>query len=684
MGRLSNFGKAVLGETQYQTFNNYLSNIVRKGNASVVGPSLQITGEFPEEVSFKRLYDFYHGWDQVKRSIDTMHQKFMGAGIRITSNSDEFDYFLKKWSETTNFQQKLSEFFLSVFITGNGIMELQYFQDGRIGNIEHIPMWTIYRVFRDEFARDIKIVQDIDGIFKELDPKYYVRWWINNPDRRAFGKSEFFSLAAPRKVAGTVDPDTGEAINPERNMVSLLDAQAILQNAEVEIKQLMAKPRIFASLPGMPQPQLEKLEKELQDPNSSKTIWAFDREAKMVEAQISNLGKFNEYGANVDNHIDIAFGFASKIISNPGAFSYSSSQTPLDVLDQRMNDLQIEAKEMIRDEFLRPLCESWNIENYDDLEVEVAFMPSVRRFTMEDIQKLPIDSVSPQEKRSIMKDLNVPLDDTLYEEFQQQQSALQPKPFGTDTKSFGQSVGKGGGQSPTSPTSPVATKAENPAMADEPENEQIPDAPKPMPQKGGRRRVGETLSEYVDRKVAEGVNDAVERIMQSPKINTSDLYTPGGLQDEETPPEITDKHVYDAMLEQFGSQDGLEPPQDEAQNPAERYDLPGQFYPEKDDFLRDEADPFSELGGDDGSGWKDWSADDVLEYDRHDTDYTTAYRGKNAPNPNDNYDITGPITNSDPQKTANVAKTVPASVNNDLASMLDSDDPNRKDKFRKL
>ena len=32
-----------------------------------------------------------------------------------------------------------------------------------------------------------------------------------------------------------------------------LDAQAELQNAEVEIKRLMAKPRVFASFPGMPQ-----------------------------------------------------------------------------------------------------------------------------------------------------------------------------------------------------------------------------------------------------------------------------------------------------------------------------------------------------------------------------------------------------------------------------------------------
>ena len=79
-------------ESAYQTFNNYLSNITRKRNASVVGPSKQITGEFPE-VTFTRLYEYYHGWDQIKRAVDVMHQKFMGAGIEIRSDSDDFDYF---------------------------------------------------------------------------------------------------------------------------------------------------------------------------------------------------------------------------------------------------------------------------------------------------------------------------------------------------------------------------------------------------------------------------------------------------------------------------------------------------------------------------------------------------------------------------------------------------------------
>jgi len=512
-------------ETAYQTFNNYLSNIVRKRNASVVGPSRQITGEFPE-VTFPRLFEYYHGWDQIKRSIDTMHQKFMGAGIEIRSNSNEFDGFIKKWMEVTNFQKKMSDFFLSVFITGNGILERQFTEDGRLGNIANIPMQTIYRIFRDEFGNEVKIVQNIDGIFKELDPQYYTHWMINNPDRQAFGKSEFHSLAAPRKVSSKIDPDTGEAINPERNLVCLLDAQAELQNAEVEIKRLMAKPRVFASFPGMPQAQLNKLQEELQDEASAQTIWAFDKEASMAEAQYAGQAKYQEYGKNVDSHIDIGTGFASQVISHPGGFSYASSQTPFDVLDQRMVDMQSDAKEMLRDEILRPLSESWGIANFDEIEVEIFFQPSVRRLTIEDIQKLPLDAVSPIEKREILKALHVPLDDSEFEKFKKE---------GEQEQLLG-GMGMGGGQTvPTeSPMSPMSPKQGGAGGQQ---------APRPQAN-SAREHIGGAYIPY-----------SGERIHVAPHTAGGDLFVPGGLDEQYDPPEITDTDILDQLLDRFDEED---------------------------------------------------------------------------------------------------------------------------------
>ena len=654
-------------ESAYQTFNNYLSNIIRKRNASVVGPSKQITGEFPE-VTFPRLYEYYHGWDQIKRAVDTMHQKFMGAGIQIRSDSDEFDYFIESWMEITNFQKKISEFFLTVFITGNGFLELQWTDDQRIGNVEQIPMQTIYRIFRDEFGQELKLVQLIDGIFKELDPQFYVHWMINNPDRSAFGKSEFHSLAAPRKVSGKIDPNTGEAINPERTMVSLLDAQAELQNAEIEIKKIMAKPRVFASFPGMPQHQLDKLQKELQDSGSSQTIWAFDKKADMSEAQFSPQARYESYGEHVDEHIDVGTGFASNVVKHPGGFSYSSSQTPFDVMDQRMVDLQSEAKEMIRDHLLRPLAESWGIQDFDDLNVEVHFQPSVRRLTMEDIQKLPTDAVSPIEKREILKTLHIPLDDSEFQKYKESGEQAE--------------ILSGASKAPTESPMGKPSQGQGKSAVGDQGNQQAP-APKPAPQGKPKPtkeniKINEAMRDpnILEAYINQQVGKSLERITMSPRVNNSDIYVPGGLNDDSGNPEITDDAIMDRILDIYDPDSQQQPIQQDNQQPAvpmQVSPIPAEGYPfeEGDDFddknppLTGKFDTTSGLGN--------------KELDKPKRDVATPFEFSNQFYNEDNQleddqertmDNSTPISTSQPAKTMAVPKQVPESRNERLRKYL--------------
>ncbi len=404
----------------FASFNTLFSRVVNNSNATIVGPTTTLTGEFPQDVTFTRLYEYYNGWPQIKRSIDVEHQKFMGAGIKITSNNEEFNEFIKKWWEITNADKKWSAFFLSVFITGNGLMERQFAPSEQhnqplLANIEQVPMQTIFRIYRDQFGNDLKLVQVIDGIFKEIDPEFYIRMTINNPDRQAFGKSEFFSVAAPRRVTNEVDPMTQEPSNASRVMESILDSEAELVDAQTEIKKIVAKPKIFGSFPGMPQVQLEKIEKEMQDPNNKKYFWAFNKEAKVAEAQVSDQGKFDKYQEDLNNLIALAGGFPEKIITNPGGFSYASSVTPMDVIDERMANLRSEGTELIRDGLLRPLAKTFGFDDFDEYDVEVAFLPIVRKLKFEEVLQIPDNIVPPEEKREMLGDLQISLNDELYQ-----------------------------------------------------------------------------------------------------------------------------------------------------------------------------------------------------------------------------------------------------------------------------
>jgi len=556
----------------FQTFNSLLGGIVRKRNATIVGPSKQLVGEFPE-VDFERLYQYYHHWDQIKTAVDVMHQKFRGSQISIKSNNEYFNVFIEKWWDVANAEKKFSQYIYSLLITGSAIMELQYTPDGRIGNIEQIPMQTIYRMFRDQFGNELKLVQIVDGVFKELDPQFFIHHSINNPDRQAFGKSMFNTLASPRPITGTVDPITGDAINADRNTMSLLDAQAVLQNSEIEIKKKMAKPRLVVSANGMPREQMEQIQSEMADENTDQYIWIFDKPVQSAELKVEGSDKFGKYGENVDAHIDIGTVFASSVITHPQGFSYSGGQTPLDVLDQRMIDLQSELAEIMRDRLIKPLAESWGFKEFDLMEVKITFTPIVKRLTMEDIGSLDREAVSPKEKRELYKKLNIELDDNVWEETQneikqqQQQGAM--------------GGGMGGmppnGQPPIDPQNPEMPTVTNPP--DEPDTNEggidqpkvsnpktgvkdqfTIDAPKPdnssPPKLDQRKPNGEV---FVDKMIKQIANEstlstvekldmlkAFERIpLASNAINTStDLYVGQGV-DQEGVPEITDPSVRD-------------------------------------------------------------------------------------------------------------------------------------------
>lgn len=551
----------------FQTFNSLLGGIVRKRNATIVGPSRQLVGEFPE-VDFERLYQYYHHWDQVKTAVDVMHQKFRGSGISITSNNEYFNKFIAKWWDIANAEKKWSQFIYSLLITGSAIMEVQYTPDGRIGNIEQIPMQTIHRLFRDQYGNELKLVQIVDGVFKELDPQFFIHHTINNPDRQAFGKSMFHTLASPRPITGTVDPVTGDPINTGRNAISLLDAQAVLQNAEIEIKKKMSKPRLIVSANGMPRDQMEAIQSEMADENTDQYIWIFDKPVQSAELQIQSQGKFGDYADNVDAHIDVGTVFASNVIKNPQGFSYSGGQTPLDVLDQRMIDLQGDMAEVMKDELIKPIAESWGFKEFDMMEVKITFTPIVKRLTMEDIRGLDPNAVSAKEKRELYKKLNIELDDNTWEEEKNEAKQQQGGGMG----------GMMGGMPPTGqpptggiPTVPTeneksggnknmgiqAPRVDSPKISPPKDDFTInapePDNP-PVPKIDQRKPTGETLYTRLLKEIAteSGLSDkqkieaikALERIPLPPSATSTstDLYVGQGV-DQEGKPEITDPSV---------------------------------------------------------------------------------------------------------------------------------------------
>jgi len=199
---------------------------------------------------------------------------------------------------------------------------------------------------------------------------------------------------------------------------------------------------------------------------------------------------------------------------------------------------------MIKDFILRPLAESWGIENFDDMDITIHFQPSVRRLTMEDIQRLPLDAVSPIEKREILKSLHIPLDDGVFEEFQnsgkQEQLIDSPKEQAL--------------QSPMSPVSPVSGSTKNSQQKSE-EDPMEKGRPKPATQSSESIHPIYSDPTLIESYVQDLVHEALskERITMSPQGNAGNMF-PSAVQSEEGDPEITDTSVLDQLLTRFNAE----------------------------------------------------------------------------------------------------------------------------------
>jgi len=412
----------------FNTVGGIFSNIFqgRNKNAIIVPPHKIFTGEFPEVVPKEKFYDYYHSWPQIKSSVNSTAKKLLGAGIEITSNDEQATEMLNKWCDIINFKQKIGEFVTDTLITGDGFFEKQFTEPRKtlggktlpvLGNIEQIPTKTFWKINRDPHAQVLKYVQLVDGAQNELSPNHIIHWAINNPDNQAFGKSEFHSVASPRRILGKVDPDSGEAINPDRFVPSVLDMQARILHADMEYREKLAKGRIIANFPGMPQPQMDQLKKELNDPSSEKAFWVFNqdigKEISIEEASISSQRKMEGTNADITKEIDMATQYPSKIATDPGSASFASTQTPMQEFAERISEMQDDLSEMIQDDIFRIKMEEWGFD-YDEVQPELKFKPFLKRVDLENLNKIDPERISDQEYRDSLRDI-MSLDDSEFE-----------------------------------------------------------------------------------------------------------------------------------------------------------------------------------------------------------------------------------------------------------------------------
>jgi hypothetical protein len=392
----------------------------KPNNASIVSRADQYAGEYAKELPFTRYYDYYHGTPSVKRNINSIHKRWMGSKIDVKSESPVFDNLWKYWSMASNFIPKLKEFSHDTLITGTGLFERQYYNN-MFANLDHIPTKTLWKMFRDEFARKLTIFQMNKGDIKELSPTNIIVMTINNPERDAVGKSEMYAIAVPQKVTGKVD-ETGTPINPDRYLPSILDMKTRLNFAHMEMAEKQAKSRWILQFKNAKDAKRQKeIERSLENDAESKYMTVTDSEVVGTPIHFPKDVANERYLDDMDKQINQTAGFPGNVIDETQS-GFASAQTPIQDLAQRIEDMQNDLSMIIENEVFKPLCEQWDLDFYT-VKPKLVFSTFVEKLTFEqlvNLLKVPDLPLADTERRDTLSEFIPNMDDAAYEKWKKE------------------------------------------------------------------------------------------------------------------------------------------------------------------------------------------------------------------------------------------------------------------------
>jgi hypothetical protein len=405
----------------FDNFKSSFRNIVPglKSNAIKVSRAKQFSGEVAFELPFRRFYEYYHSWPEVKRGINGIHRRLMGTDISFESDSEAFDILFSKWARIVNLKSKYKEAVKDMLITGTLHCEKQFTPDGKLGNIVHVPTLTMWKAFRDDFGNILEVVQMIDGQMHRLSPDYLIKYAINNPEEEYFGKSEIFSIATPQKVTGEFDVD-GNIIEGDKYLVSILDRDARIRFSQMAAAEKQAKSMMFVQVKGENNRERQKeIEDKLNSSNTKDWVTVSDKEFVVNKAQAEVSSIMKEYTDDMKQQISKSIGFPSQAIDEPGSASFASSQVPINELMAAVAEMQKDLAEIFEKEVMMVKAEEWGM---DPLEVNPRWTHSafVEKLTFEQLVKLePTQRLSDMEFRAALQQFLPELNDDEFLKWQE-------------------------------------------------------------------------------------------------------------------------------------------------------------------------------------------------------------------------------------------------------------------------
>ena len=389
-------------------------------NPIIVSRAKQFSGETAFELPFSRFYDYYHGWPEVKRGLNGIHRRLMGTDITYESDNEAFTKLFIKWAKVVGLRSKFAETVRDMLIAGTFNMAEEFTPDGKLGNVKHIPMDTMWKAFRDDFGNVLEVIQMIDGQLHRLSPDYMIHYAINNPEENYFGKSEIFSIAVPQKVTGDFDED-GNLIEADKYLVSVLDRDARIRFSQLATAEKHAKTMMFVTVKGeTDKKRIKEIEDNLNSTDTRKWITMSNNDFHVEKAQADISSVMKDYTDDMKSQIAKATNFPSEAIDNPGSSGFAASQTPIQEMMAQVAGIQKDLEDLMVNTIMKRKCEDWGFDFYET-NPRWTFSAFVEKIVFEQFIKLePSKRISDMEFRAGLKQFIPDLNDDEFEKWKKQ------------------------------------------------------------------------------------------------------------------------------------------------------------------------------------------------------------------------------------------------------------------------
>jgi hypothetical protein len=366
-----------------------IDELKRKPNLTsvVVNVTEQAIGERPS-VTFAKLWNYYLDDPTIQNAVNTFRDQIVGSGFYVTANNSRAVSIINDFCNGIDFDNILYDIVGEMLVCGNSYVEM--LGPTNLQDLERLQITTIKKIIRDRFGRPTHIVQEVDGVEHQLDPKNFIHFRLFDVARRPFGIGLFHALAVPQVIDG-------------ENRPSILESVAMIRDSMVRIFDNYSSPKDLYVFENASEQFLQDQATKMRNMKKGESFLT-NKKFEHHELTIDPRSRFDKYIEFLQTQLELGSQTPAAKLQTTTGYTEASARAVIELVERRIIGIQRRLKRTIEKEiFERVLIrEGLNVERAS-LELHWG-QPDIPEFNIQDVFRAKeIGIISRVETRNILQ-----------------------------------------------------------------------------------------------------------------------------------------------------------------------------------------------------------------------------------------------------------------------------------------